>query len=182
LLFACLAKRRQPEHEIVVIEQNPRAATFGFGVVFSAGALSFLERDEPEIYRALAAQMESWPAQKIVHRDEAVLIDGNGFSAIARLKLLELLQERAERQGVQMTFGARSSLDTFAGFDRSSVPMGSTRWSAGCMPRASMRASTISPTSSPGTARDGRSIASRSPFAPTSTARSSHITIATARR
>jgi hypothetical protein len=86
--------------------------------VFSAGALSFLERDEPEIYRALAAQMESWPAQKIVHRNQAVLIDGNGFSAIARLKLLELLQERAGQQGVQMTFGCPlSSLDGFAGFD-----------------------------------------------------------------
>jgi benzoate-CoA ligase family protein len=118
LLFAYLAKRRQPEHEVVVIEQNPRAATFGFGVVFSAGALSFLERDEPEVYRALAAQMESWPAQKIVHRDQAVVIDGNGFSAIARLKLLELLQERARRQGVQMSFGRPlSSLDSFAGFD-----------------------------------------------------------------
>ncbi len=118
LLFAFLAKRRRPEDEVVVFEQNPRAATFGFGVVFSTGALAFLERDESGIYRALAAQMESWPAQKIVHRGEAVLIDGNGFSAIARLKLLALLQEQARRQGVQITFDRPlSSLDSFAGFD-----------------------------------------------------------------
>jgi 2-polyprenyl-6-methoxyphenol hydroxylase-like FAD-dependent oxidoreductase len=118
LLFALLAKRDRPEDEIFVLEQNARDATFGFGVVFSQGALSFLERDEPEVHRALASQMESWPIQKIVHRDEAVVIDGNGFSAVSRIGLLELLQRLAQARGVRITFDtAPASLAAFDGCD-----------------------------------------------------------------
>jgi benzoate-CoA ligase family protein len=118
LLFALLAKRRDPRNRVVVLEQNAPDATFGFGVVFSAGALAFLDRDEPEIYAALTAAMQTWPVQKIVHRDEAVTVDGNGFSAIARLELLQLLQRIAIRQGAELQFGRPApDLEAFAGFD-----------------------------------------------------------------
>ena len=107
LLFALLAKRRFPGWDIAVAEQNPADATFGFGVVFSQGALAFLERDAPDLHAALAARMESWPMQRIVHRDAAVDIDGNGFSAIARLQLIQFLQELCRAAGVEMQFGRR---------------------------------------------------------------------------
>src|SRR3954471_20215564 len=97
-------KRKRPRDDITVIEQNPRDATFGFGVVFSRGALEFLARDEPQMHARLAAAMESWPVQRIVHRDVAVDIDGNGFSAIGRLALLQILQEECERAGVRLIF------------------------------------------------------------------------------
>jgi 2-polyprenyl-6-methoxyphenol hydroxylase-like FAD-dependent oxidoreductase len=48
--------------------------------------------------------MESWPIQRIVHRDVAVDIDGNGFSAIGRLELLRILQEECESAGVRLVF------------------------------------------------------------------------------
>ena len=105
LLFALLAKRRNPAHEIVVLEQNAADATFGFGVVFSRGALEFLSRDEPQMHAGLSRAMESWPMQRIAHRDEAVDIDGNGFSGIGRLALLQLLQEQCRNAGVRMRFG-----------------------------------------------------------------------------
>jgi benzoate-CoA ligase family protein len=118
LLFALLAKRRRPDRDILIVEQNPREATFGFGVVFSQGALAFLERDEPEIHQALASEMESWPVQKIVHRDEAVVIDGNGFSAVARLTLIGLLQRLAQQRGVRMEFDRTlDTLEPFGGCD-----------------------------------------------------------------
>jgi benzoate-CoA ligase family protein len=118
LLLAFLVKRRAPRDEVVVVEQNASGATFGFGVVFSQGALSFLERDEPEIYRLLAGEMESWPVQRIVHRGEAITIDGNGFSAIARLKLIELLQRYATEEGARIEFSRQlDSLESFGGFD-----------------------------------------------------------------
>ena len=79
LYFALLMKRQNPAHRIRVIEQNPRDATYGFGVVFSEGALSFLERDDADFYTALTAAMQRWPEQTIVHRDRAIRIDGNGF-------------------------------------------------------------------------------------------------------
>jgi 2-polyprenyl-6-methoxyphenol hydroxylase-like FAD-dependent oxidoreductase len=107
LLFALLAKRRRPAWRVEVAEQNPPGATFGFGVVFSQGALGFLERDAPDLHAALAARMESWPVQRIVHREERVDIDGNGFSAIARLALLEFLQQLCREAGVDVRFERR---------------------------------------------------------------------------
>jgi benzoate-CoA ligase family protein len=105
LLFALLTRRRHPDYDIEVFEQNAADATFGFGVVFSRGALEFLSRDEPDMHAELSRVMESWPIQRIVHRDEVVDIDGNGFSAIGRLQLLQLLQGRCRQAGIRMTFG-----------------------------------------------------------------------------
>ncbi len=105
LLFALLARRRFPAWQVDVMEQNPPGATFGFGVVFSEGALAFLERDAPDLHHSLAARMEAWPMQRIVHRGEAVDIDGNGFSAIGRLELLQFLQPLCMEAGVAMHFG-----------------------------------------------------------------------------
>src|SRR5262249_19316743 len=88
------------------------------GVVFSQGALGFLERDEPEVHRALAGEMESWPVQKIVHHDQAIVIDGNGFSAVARIELVQLLRRLAQERGVRIEFGtALHSLAAFEGCD-----------------------------------------------------------------
>jgi benzoate-CoA ligase family protein len=105
LLFALLAKRRRPEWDIRVFEQTAPDATFGFGVVFSEGGLAFLERDAPDLHRALSARMESWPMQRIVHRDQRVDIDGNGFASIARLELNQLLQASCRGAGVVVEFG-----------------------------------------------------------------------------
>ena len=104
LYFAYLMQRQDRRHRIVVIEQNPRELTWGFGVVFSHRALDFLHRDDPDTFALLQAHMESWPDQQIVHGDERVLIDGNGFSAIPRLELLQLLHGLAEPLGVDIRF------------------------------------------------------------------------------
>ncbi len=105
LLFSLLVKQRFPAWRVEVFEQNQADATFGFGVVFSQGALAFLERDAPDLHRQLAERMESWPMQRIVHRDERVDIDGNGFSAIARLALNQFLQALCREAGVEVAYG-----------------------------------------------------------------------------
>jgi 2-polyprenyl-6-methoxyphenol hydroxylase-like FAD-dependent oxidoreductase len=87
-------------------------------VVFSDGALMFLERDEPELSRTIEAAMERWPMQRLVHRGERVEVDGNGFSAISRLALQEVLQGLCRRAGVTIRYGRPiSSLDELAGAD-----------------------------------------------------------------
>lgn len=112
LLFSLLAKRRFPAWQVAVVEQNPPEAAPGFGVVFSRGALAFLERDAPGLHRELEARMERWPMQRIVHRDERVDIDGNGFSAISRLALNRFLQRLCEKSGVKIIYGkALTTLD-----------------------------------------------------------------------
>jgi 2-polyprenyl-6-methoxyphenol hydroxylase-like FAD-dependent oxidoreductase len=104
LLFALLIKRRHPAWQINVFEQNPPDATFGFGVVFSLNALAFLERDVPDFYALLLPRLESWPIQRIVHRDERVDIDGNGFSAIGRLELNQFLDGLCRAAGVTVAY------------------------------------------------------------------------------
>ncbi len=104
LLFSLLIKRRFPNWSVNIFEQNPPDATFGFGVVFSQGALAFLERDVPDFHERLVPRLESWPIQRIVHRDERVDIDGNGFSAIGRLQLNQFLQELCREAGVSIEY------------------------------------------------------------------------------
>lgn len=122
LLFALLAKRRMPDADVQVVEQNPRDATFGFGVVFSHGALEFLARDAPAMHAILQRTMETWPVQRIVHRDVAVEVDGNGFCAIGRLTLLQLLQTECEKAGVRITFDQR--VDAIANFAAADLVVG----------------------------------------------------------
>jgi len=118
LLFALLAKRRQPAWDITVVEQNPADATFGFGVVFSQGALAFLERDAPDLHAQLTGRMEAWPMQRIVHHDEKVDIDGNGFSSIQRLSLNRFLQGLCSKSGVRVDFSRHiASLDELGAAD-----------------------------------------------------------------
>ena len=118
LYLGYLLKRRRADAEITVVEQNPPNATFGFGVVFSDRALEFLHEDDPDTFTAITPQMESWDDMTLVHRNERVTIDGIGFAAIGRLKLLQLLQERVRSVGVEPQFGRTvSALDEFADAD-----------------------------------------------------------------
>jgi 2-polyprenyl-6-methoxyphenol hydroxylase-like FAD-dependent oxidoreductase len=117
LYLAYLIKRRRPDSDITVIEQNPADATFGFGVVFSDRALEFLRADDEETYAAIAPLMESWNDMTIVHRGERVVIDGIGFAAIGRLALLRVLQARAAATGVKPIYQrVVKSLDELADY------------------------------------------------------------------
>jgi 2-polyprenyl-6-methoxyphenol hydroxylase-like FAD-dependent oxidoreductase len=105
LYLAYLIKRRRPDWDVTVVEQNRADATFGFGVVFSDRALEFLREDDEATYSAIAPHVESWSDIALVHRGERVVVDGVGFAAIGRLKLLQVLQARARSVGVEPTFG-----------------------------------------------------------------------------
>lgn len=100
------------------MEQNSRGATFGFGVVFSDRALDFLRADDPETVDLITPRMENWSDIALVHRGERVAIDGVGFSAIGRLELLLLLQERLATVRVEPRFDtAVRSVNELADFD-----------------------------------------------------------------
>ena len=104
LYFSYLIKRAHPGIEIKVVEQNPNNATFGFGVVFSDKALEFLHAGDEQTYNYLMPHMKFWSDLKIVHKDEHMAIDGNGFAAIGRLQLLKLLQSLCLEIGVLFDF------------------------------------------------------------------------------
>lgn len=105
LYLAYLLKRRHPAADVSIHEQNSADATFGFGVVFSDRALEFLNDDDPETHGAIVPHLESWRDITLVHRGESIAIDGIGFAAIGRLKLLKLLQARAAGAGVAQVYG-----------------------------------------------------------------------------
>lgn len=118
LYFAHLWKTRHLEDMVKVFEQNPKGATFGFGVVFSSRAMDFLRADDPETADLITAGMETWSDITLVHRGEKVVLDGVGFSAIGRLELIMLLTDRALAAGVELSFDTTvQSVAELAGYD-----------------------------------------------------------------
>lgn len=100
LYAAILIRRARPDIDISLSEQNPKDATFGFGVVFSDQALGFLREDDPETAALIEPHMQRWSDIAVVHKGQRIAIDGVGFSAIGRLDLLNLLQQRAAQLGI----------------------------------------------------------------------------------
>jgi benzoate-CoA ligase family protein len=118
LYFAYLWKRRHPEAQVDLFEQNAAGATFGFGVVFSDQALEFLRTDDPSTVNAIAPRMERWSNITLNLRGESVEIDGIGFSSIGRLELLAILQTRARAVGVVAHYQTSvQSVDQLEGYD-----------------------------------------------------------------
>jgi 2-polyprenyl-6-methoxyphenol hydroxylase-like FAD-dependent oxidoreductase len=118
LYFAYVWKRRHPEAQIDLFEQNAAGATWGFGVVFSEQALEFLRADDPDTVDAIAPRMESWNNITLNLHGQSVEIDGVGFSSIGRLELLTLLQARARAAGVVPRYETQvQSFDQLRGYD-----------------------------------------------------------------
>lgn len=118
LYFALLAVRRPRTREIVVFEQNPPGATYGFGVVFADQALSRIEDPDPDCFALWIALAERWNDQTIVHRGERVVIDGLGYVGISRLGLVETLRAICAERGVEIRYETRiEGMDDLEGFD-----------------------------------------------------------------
>ena len=118
LYFALLMKKRWPAHEITVLERNAPGDTFGWGVVFSDKTLSYLRDTDEATYREITESFATWDNVDVVHRDERITIRGNKFSGIARIKLLNILQERCRALGVDLRFRTEAAdAGEFADYD-----------------------------------------------------------------
>jgi 2-polyprenyl-6-methoxyphenol hydroxylase-like FAD-dependent oxidoreductase len=104
LFLAILIKRRWPDWDVAVFEQNPATATYGFGVVFQDKALARIEAADGEVFAGIHGAMEAWDDLTIYQNGRAVRIDGQGYTAIGRLRLLEILQGFARDSGVELIF------------------------------------------------------------------------------
>jgi 2-polyprenyl-6-methoxyphenol hydroxylase-like FAD-dependent oxidoreductase len=107
LYFALLMKKHDSRHEIRVYEQNEASATYGWGVVFSDVALSFLRQIDEEFYRDFTAAHEQCEYMEIVHHSVRVQVHSNRFSRVSRIELLRTLHAACQQAGVQVTFGTR---------------------------------------------------------------------------
>src|SRR6185503_10448342 len=104
LYFAILMKKADAAHQITIYERNGPDDTFGWGVVFSGKTLANLRAADAESHAEITREFEAWDNVDVVHRDTKTSIHGNSFSGIQRLRLLKMLQRRAEELGVEIEF------------------------------------------------------------------------------
>jgi anthraniloyl-CoA monooxygenase len=101
-----LARQRGDQHEITVWERNAADDTFGFGVVFSDETLGGIAHADPDVHEAMQAEFARWDDIDVHFRDEVITSGGHGFAAMARKRLLEILQGRCAELGVDVRFCA----------------------------------------------------------------------------
>ena len=104
LYFAALAMQLNSGHEITVWERNAADDTFGFGVVFSDETLGGIENADPVIYAAMERDFARWDDIDVHYRDRVITSGGHGFAALARKRLLNILQRRCSDLGVSLRF------------------------------------------------------------------------------
>lgn len=104
LYFALLTKKRMPDCEIDVFEQNRADDTFGFGVVFSDETLDEFLSVDPPSYDMIKDSFAYWTDIVVKHKDERTVVGGNGFAGCSRKTLLQLLQTRCAQEGVRLHF------------------------------------------------------------------------------
>src|ERR1700739_2400423 len=104
LYAAILFSRLGAGHEITVWERNAPDDTFGFGVVFSDETLNAFEVADPATYAQITASFARWSDIDIHYRGTVERSGGHGFSALSRVRLLNILQQRAIDLGVDVRF------------------------------------------------------------------------------
>lgn len=112
LYFALLTKKRRPEIEIELFEQNQPDDTFGFGVVFSDETLDEFLGADAETYEMIRDHFAYWTDIIIDQRGHRTVVGGNGFAGCSRVTLLQILQRRCADVGVKMHFGTRINAET----------------------------------------------------------------------
>lgn len=104
LYFAILAKKANPIWEITVVERNPADSTFGWGVVFSDRTMGGFKEADVETHAAITQAFRHWDDIDVFFKEEKVTSGGHGFCGISRMKLLQILQQRAAGLGVLLQF------------------------------------------------------------------------------
>ena len=105
LYLAILLRKLDRGLDVRVLERNPPDATFGFGVVFSEETLGALRDADPETHLEITDTFARWDRIDIRYQGRELSSRGHSFSAIARKRLLEILQERCRELGVVLEFG-----------------------------------------------------------------------------
>ena len=155
LLFALLIKRRFSSWQVRVFEQNPANATYGFGVVFSHGALAFLERDVADLHKQL--ERLDWSLGRCSASCTAVSAStstATAFPPSAGSSSTRFLQELCAGAGVEITYQrAIAALGEIKAAIFWSAPTARIRSCAAPWKENSSRNSNGSRTASLGTAR-----------------------------
>ncbi|HET6896004.1 MAG TPA: bifunctional salicylyl-CoA 5-hydroxylase/oxidoreductase [Candidatus Baltobacteraceae bacterium] len=104
LYFGLLMKKANPQHRVRVVERNRPYDTFGWGVVFSDATLENLRAADAQTHDEIVDSFAHWDDIEIYFKGHVMRSGGHGFSGIARKRLLNILQRRAEEVGVELQF------------------------------------------------------------------------------
>ena len=104
LYFAISIKLQNPNTEVVVIERNRPADTFGWGVVLSDETLNNLENNDPISAKKIRSNFAYWDDIALHHKGMKLKSTGHGFCGVGRKTLLTILQERAIELEVKLQF------------------------------------------------------------------------------
>jgi 2-polyprenyl-6-methoxyphenol hydroxylase-like FAD-dependent oxidoreductase len=106
LFLAILLKKRLSDVTVDVYEQNPKDATFGFGVVMADTGLNRISQADPEISSELMSAMHFNDRQTIISSETPVVVTkpGQGGGAIPRIKLLSILGNNAAKLGIDVRY------------------------------------------------------------------------------
>ena len=118
LYFAISLKRRDPTHDVTVIERNRPNDTFGWGVVLSDETLANLHANDQESAARIRESFVYWDDIEVHYRGKTVRSGGHGFSGIGRKRLLNILQERALSLDVKLDFETEAKdVSAYADYD-----------------------------------------------------------------
>jgi anthraniloyl-CoA monooxygenase len=111
LYFAALMKTLDPTHEITVWERNAPDDTFGFGVVFSDETLGSIEGADQVIHDRMETRFARWTDIDVSLSDQrgngtAFTVGGQGFAAMSRKELLQIMQQRVAELGITVHYRA----------------------------------------------------------------------------
>ena len=104
LYFSILMKQADARHEITVVERNRPDDTFGRGVVFSDATLGNFALADPQSHAQILRNFHHWDDIDVFFKGTKITSGGHGFCGIARKKLLNILQERAQALGVRLEY------------------------------------------------------------------------------
>ena len=104
LYAAILLRKALPAVRVEVYERNRPDDTFGWGVVFSDETLGNFALADPETHDAIQRNFHHWDDIAIHFGGRRFLSGGHGFAGIGRRRLLNLLQDRARKLGVEQIF------------------------------------------------------------------------------
>jgi 2-polyprenyl-6-methoxyphenol hydroxylase-like FAD-dependent oxidoreductase len=104
LYFSILMKRRDPGHEITVLERSAEGSTYGWGVTYWAGLLDLLRANDPQTAQAVQESSVRWDHGVAHVRGERTTRPSDDGFGIGRRRLLEILAKRATELGVRIEY------------------------------------------------------------------------------
>ncbi|MCW5773495.1 MAG: FAD-dependent monooxygenase [Rhodospirillaceae bacterium] len=108
LFLSILLKKAWPGCRVCVFEQNPREATYGFGIAIKRRIIDRFERYDPDSIALLRPHLVTYGYQIIALNGAEVRLDyADASASIERLRMLAAFQQIAEGHGIELVFDRR---------------------------------------------------------------------------